>query len=166
MAVYSKTFIMHLGGRRMLLQWIPLRASSVRPSVCARVNMCLCMCEFACLCLCIPRANRATSSRPWSCIDRECGICRVFLSISLCERAGGGVVGYNKVTQRRVTLCCYLWLFWPNIKGRTAPYTKTQHVMIATGVTDTIRKLLFGKVCSLHHEAINCSKQTHHQIWN
>lgn len=78
--------------------------------------LCLCMCVFPCLCLYIPSVNRVPSSCPWISIDRECGICWVFLSISLCERAGGSFVGYNKVTQWRLPLCRYLWLLWPNVK--------------------------------------------------
>lgn len=61
------------------------------PIVCARV------CAFPCLCLYIPCANRVAGSCPWISIDRECGICRVFLYISLHERAGGGFVESNKV---------------------------------------------------------------------
>lgn len=80
----------------------------------------VCMCVFPRLCLYIPCVNRVVSSCPWICIDREYGICWVFLSISLCERAGGGFVGYNKVTQWRVTLCCYRWLLWPNAKDWVA----------------------------------------------
>lgn len=91
----------------------------------------VCMCVFSRLCLYIPCVNRVVSSCPWICIDREYGICWVFLSISLCERAGGGFVGYNKVTQWRVTLCRYRWLLWPNAKDwvpAPLPHGKTLHV--------------------------------------
>lgn len=47
-------------------------------------------------CLYIPSGNRVDSSCPWIFIDGECGICRVFLSISLCERAGGSFVGLEQ----------------------------------------------------------------------
>lgn len=112
MAVYFKMcsmFIVRLWGCTTMLRWVPLRA---RLSL--FVLVCVCMCILPCLCLYIPRVNRVASSCPWISIDRECGICWVFLSISLCERAGGGFVGYNKVTQQQATLRRYLWPLWTN----------------------------------------------------
>lgn len=61
-----------------------------------QVSACMNMCVFLCLCLYIPSGNRVASSCPWVFIDTECGICWVFLSISLCERAGGSFVGLEQ----------------------------------------------------------------------
>lgn len=101
MAVYFRPAhsILHTpGGQRYD---VPL-CTSLHPFVlicacmCVCVCACVCGCMLPCLCLYIPPVNRVAGSCPWVSIDRECGICRVFLSISLCERAGGSFVGLQQ----------------------------------------------------------------------
>lgn len=130
-------FIIHLGGSSMMLQWVPL---------CAYLSLfvLICVCVHSpCLCLYIPCVNRVASSCPWISIDRECGICWVFLSISLCERAGGGFVGHNKVTQWQAALHRYLWLFWPNVEVWVA--TLQRHSIQWSQITSQGERKFFFK---------------------
>lgn len=67
-----------------------------RAPPCASKSLLASMCAFSCLCLCIPSGSGVANSCPWIFIDRECGIYWVFLSISLCGRAGGSFVGLEQ----------------------------------------------------------------------
>ena len=148
---------------------VPLGATvcmsvSVCVSVCVCVCVCVCMSVFPCLCLYILSVNRVASSCPWVSIDRECGICWVFLSISLCVRAGGGFVGYNKVTRWQATpQRRYLQLVRSKHRGLSARFTKTQHAMIAKSFTGRVEELISKTIHSLLGKEQNRTDDNHTQ---
>lgn len=84
-------------GGGTMLRWWPAACICL----CSSVLVYACVCIPLLFCLYIPCVNRVAGSCPWISIDRECGICWVFLYISLRERAGGGFVDSDKVTQWR-----------------------------------------------------------------
>lgn len=84
---------------QMCRQWLLLEQQddgAEGATMCFQVSLCIHAHAFSCLCLCIPSGNGVADSCPWIFIDRECGICWVFLSISLCGRAGGSFVGLEQ----------------------------------------------------------------------
>ena len=94
---------------------VPLGAT-----VCMSVSVCvnMCVCVFPCLCLYILSVNRVASSCPWVSIDRECGICWVFLSISLCvweqvEALWATTRSHGDKSRRYAAICS---LFGPNVE--------------------------------------------------